>query len=100
MVGTTRARISYFMNKFRNLGYIDYNGNISVRRSLSNVLFPNRAIRKTSSKPSNANLIRVGTRFRVLVGVLWNREVRHTNKSLATVPRVSTYADSVEVVQF
>jgi CRP/FNR family cyclic AMP-dependent transcriptional regulator len=38
MVGTTRARISYFMNKFRNLGYIDYNGKISVRRSLSNVL--------------------------------------------------------------
>jgi CRP/FNR family transcriptional regulator, cyclic AMP receptor protein len=38
MVGTTRARISYFMNKFRNLGYIDYNGNIAVRRSLSHVL--------------------------------------------------------------
>lgn len=40
MVGTTRARISYFMNEFRNLGYIDYNGNISVRRSLSNVRVP------------------------------------------------------------
>ena len=40
MVGTTRARISYFMNKFRNPGYIDYNGDISVRRSLSNVLVP------------------------------------------------------------
>ncbi len=40
MVGTTRARISYFMNKFRNLGYIDYDGNISVHRSLSNVLVP------------------------------------------------------------
>lgn len=38
MVGTTRARISHFMNKFRNLGYIDYNGNITVHRSLSNVL--------------------------------------------------------------
>jgi CRP/FNR family transcriptional regulator, cyclic AMP receptor protein len=38
MVGTTRARVSYFMNKFRNLGYIDYNGNIAVHRSLSNVL--------------------------------------------------------------
>ncbi len=38
MVGTTRARISYFMNKFRNLGYIDYNGSIAVHRSLSNVL--------------------------------------------------------------
>jgi len=38
MVGTTRARNSYFMNKFRDLGYIDYDGDISVRRSLSNVL--------------------------------------------------------------
>ncbi len=40
MVGTTRARISHFMNKFRNLGYIDYNGKIAVRRSLSAVLVP------------------------------------------------------------
>ncbi|HUI14296.1 MAG TPA: Crp/Fnr family transcriptional regulator [Xanthobacteraceae bacterium] len=38
MVGTTRARINHFMNKFRDLGYIDYNGNIAVHRSLSNVL--------------------------------------------------------------
>lgn len=38
MVGTTRARISHFMNKFRKLGYIDYNGHIAVYRSLSNVL--------------------------------------------------------------
>jgi CRP/FNR family transcriptional regulator, cyclic AMP receptor protein len=30
MVGTTRARVSYFMNKFRKLGYIDYNGHIAV----------------------------------------------------------------------
>jgi len=38
MVGTTRGRISHFMNKFRKLGYINYNGNIAVYRSLSNVL--------------------------------------------------------------
>ncbi len=38
MVGTTRARISHFMNKFRNLGYIDYDGDIAVHRSLSHVL--------------------------------------------------------------
>ena len=38
MVGTTRGRISYFMNKFRKLGYIDYNGQIAVYRSLSAVL--------------------------------------------------------------
>ena len=38
MVGTTRARVSLFMNKFRRLGYIDYNGVIAVYRSLANVL--------------------------------------------------------------
>ncbi len=38
MVGTTRSRISTFMNKFRQLGLIDYNGNIEVHRSLLNVV--------------------------------------------------------------
>ena len=65
MVGTTRARISYFMNEFRNLGYIDYNGNISVRRSLSNVRVPESAVRKTLSTPCDGNHRQVGKRFRV-----------------------------------
>jgi CRP-like cAMP-binding protein len=34
MIGTTRSRVSYFMNKFRKLGLIDYNGNIEVHNSL------------------------------------------------------------------
>jgi len=38
MVGTTRSRINHFMNKFRRLGYIDYNGHISVHRSLLNTI--------------------------------------------------------------
>jgi CRP/FNR family transcriptional regulator, cyclic AMP receptor protein len=38
MVGTTRSRISHFMNKFRKLGYIDYNGDIRVHSSLFNIL--------------------------------------------------------------
>jgi len=38
MIGTTRSRVSFFMNKFRKLGYIDYNGEIRVRSSLFNVL--------------------------------------------------------------
>jgi CRP/FNR family cyclic AMP-dependent transcriptional regulator len=38
MVGTTRSRISFFMNRFRNLGFIDYNGCIQVHRSLLNVM--------------------------------------------------------------
>lgn len=38
MVGTTRARVSHFMNKFRDLGFIDYNGGIVVHSSLLNVV--------------------------------------------------------------
>src|SRR6202051_3135126 len=34
MIGTTRSRVSYFMNKFRKLGLIDYNGHIEVHKSL------------------------------------------------------------------
>ena len=34
MVGTTRSRVSYFMNKFRKLGLISYNGHIEVHNSL------------------------------------------------------------------
>jgi CRP/FNR family transcriptional regulator, cyclic AMP receptor protein len=38
MIGTTRARVSFFMNKFRQLGLIDYNGHIQVHSSLLNVV--------------------------------------------------------------
>ena len=38
MIGTTRSRVSFFMNKFRELGLIDYNGHIEVHSSLLNVV--------------------------------------------------------------
>ncbi len=38
MIGTTRSRVSFFMNKFRRLGFIDYNGRIEVHRSLLNLV--------------------------------------------------------------
>jgi len=38
MIGTTRSRVSFFMNKFRKLGLINYNGNIEVHSSLLNVV--------------------------------------------------------------
>lgn len=38
MVGTTRSRVSFFMNKFRKLGYVDYNGKIEVHPSLQEVM--------------------------------------------------------------
>jgi CRP/FNR family transcriptional regulator, cyclic AMP receptor protein len=38
MIGTTRSRVSFFMNKFRKLGFIKYNGKIEVHNSLLNVI--------------------------------------------------------------
>ncbi len=37
-VGTTRSRINLFMNKFRKLGFIEYNGTLKVHQSLINVI--------------------------------------------------------------
>jgi CRP/FNR family cyclic AMP-dependent transcriptional regulator len=38
MIGTTRSRVSFFMNRFRTLGFIEYNGRIRVHKSLLNVI--------------------------------------------------------------
>jgi CRP-like cAMP-binding protein len=38
MIGTTRSRVSFFMNKFRKLGFISYNGEIEVHNSLLNAV--------------------------------------------------------------
>ena len=47
MIGTTRSRVSFFMNKFRKLGYIQYNGKLEIRNSLLNVvLYDKPEIRK------------------------------------------------------
>ena len=38
MIGTTRSRVSFFMNKFRKMGFIDYNGELHVHSSLLNIV--------------------------------------------------------------
>lgn len=38
MIGTTRSRVGFFMNKFRQLGFIDYDGGLHVHNSLINVV--------------------------------------------------------------
>jgi CRP/FNR family transcriptional regulator, cyclic AMP receptor protein len=47
MIGTTRSRVSFFMNKFRKLGLIDYNGRIEIHSSLLNVVLHERPQIKT-----------------------------------------------------
>ena len=51
MVGTTRSRVSMFMNKFRKLGFIEYNGSLEVHNSLLNVvLHDNPHLRNRAEK--------------------------------------------------
>jgi CRP-like cAMP-binding protein len=38
MIGTTRSRVSFFMNKFRKLGFLEYNGGLHVHSSLLNIV--------------------------------------------------------------
>ena len=38
MVGTTRSRVNFFMNKFRKLGFIEYNGGLKINASLMSVV--------------------------------------------------------------
>jgi CRP-like cAMP-binding protein len=51
MIGTTRSRVSFFMNRFRKLGYIDYNGRIRVNRSLLTVVLHDQLPEENASRP-------------------------------------------------
>ena len=49
MIGTTRSRVSFFMNKFRKLGYIKYNGKLEIHNSLLNVVLYDKPEIKTKN---------------------------------------------------
>jgi CRP-like cAMP-binding protein len=50
MIGTTRSRVSHFMNKFRKLAFINYNGHLEVRSSLLGVLLAGQPRTVNASK--------------------------------------------------
>jgi CRP/FNR family cyclic AMP-dependent transcriptional regulator len=51
MIGTTRSRVSYFMNRFRKLGFIEYNGRIHVNKSLLNVVLHDQLPDHNAARP-------------------------------------------------
>jgi CRP-like cAMP-binding protein len=51
MIGTTRSRVSFFMNRFRKLGFISYNGRIQVHKSLLNVVLLDQLPEHDSERP-------------------------------------------------
>jgi CRP-like cAMP-binding protein len=51
MIGTTRSRVSHFMNKFRKMGFIDYNGHLEVHSSLLSVVLTDQRSNAVSPPP-------------------------------------------------
>jgi len=51
MIGSTRSRVSFFMNKFRKLGFISYNGTIRVHASLLNAILHDRSTVAQQDEP-------------------------------------------------
>src|ERR1700690_1215602 len=52
MIGTTRSRVSFFMNRFRKLGFIEYNGRIKVHKSLLNVILHDHLTQQNATNPA------------------------------------------------
>jgi CRP-like cAMP-binding protein len=59
MVGTTRSRVSFFMNRFRKLGLIEYNGRIWVHKSLLNVVLHDRFTEPNPERPPGSATPRI-----------------------------------------
>ncbi len=56
MVGTTRSRVSFFMNRFRKLGFVEYDGRIRVHKSLLNVVLHDQLPDGNAGKPPLSGL--------------------------------------------
>jgi CRP/FNR family cyclic AMP-dependent transcriptional regulator len=52
MIGTTRSRVSFFMNRFRKLGFIEYNGRIRVHKSLLSVVLHDQLLEDNANEAS------------------------------------------------
>jgi CRP/FNR family transcriptional regulator, cyclic AMP receptor protein len=52
MIGTTRSRVSFFMNRFRSLGYVTYNGRIQVHKSLLSMVLHDKLPEQNASRPT------------------------------------------------
>jgi hypothetical protein len=62
MIGTTRSRVSFFMNRFREKGFIEYNGRIRVNKSLLNVVLHDQ----TSENHVTAALLKPKPRLQLI----------------------------------
>ncbi|MGB0064390.1 MAG: Crp/Fnr family transcriptional regulator [Terracidiphilus sp.] len=57
MVGTTRSRVSFFMNRFRKLGFVEYDGRIRVHKSLLNVVLHDQVPDDIAEEPAISDIV-------------------------------------------
>ncbi len=62
MIGSTRSRVSFFMNGFRKLGFIEYNGRIKVHKSLLNAVLFDQMSKRDSKKPKGSVSPRIASK--------------------------------------
>jgi CRP/FNR family transcriptional regulator, cyclic AMP receptor protein len=79
MIGTTRSRVSFFMNRFRKLGFIEYNGRIRVNKSLLNIVLHDQFSEGNSSRPSLLTTKR--------------SKVKPSGRVIADVSKIAQYGD-------
>ena len=56
MIGTTRSRVSFFMNRFRKMGFVEYDGRIQVHKSLLNVVLLDQLPERSTAKPPTLDI--------------------------------------------
>jgi CRP/FNR family transcriptional regulator, cyclic AMP receptor protein len=65
MIGTTRSRVSFFMNRFRKMGFIEYNGRIQVHKSLLNVILHDQLPEQNAEKPPIVEMLKIQPKGRL-----------------------------------
>ena len=62
MIGTTRSRVNFFMNKFRKLGFIDYNGGLKINHSLLTVVLARLSQRRRAGSVPSPEMLGMASR--------------------------------------
>src|SRR4051812_38697404 len=80
MIGTTRSRVSFFMNRFRKLGYISYKGRIRIHKSLLTMVLEDRLPEQNASRPKlldrRSECVRSAKRAKVVRSAFGSRKAK------------------------
>jgi CRP-like cAMP-binding protein len=88
MIGTTRSRVSFFMNKFRKLGFISYNGKIEVNSSLLNAVLLRQA--RDHARAVRRSLDRGQRNQPILIAICLSRASIYQRHRILAIPSAAS----------